>query len=47
MEEAKGPDLTIRYLTNRVLTLNVSAGQVSPDVVSLYVYNAEMFRFRG
>ena len=47
MEEAEGPELTTRYLTRRILALNIAAIYVGPDVVYSYTYDAELFQFFG
>ncbi|KAG8219260.1 cytochrome P450 [Butyriboletus roseoflavus] len=41
------PELMIKPLTRTILALNVAAIHVGPDGVSLYTFDAEIFRLRG
>ena len=43
MDEAKGPELTVKSLTTRLLVTNFVSIIVGPDV-SLHVHDAQIFR---
>jgi hypothetical protein len=40
MEEAEGPELTVKSLTTYMLAINVAAIHVRPDFVSSHTYAA-------
>ena len=44
MEEAEGPELTIKSLTARMLVVNFAAIHVGPEAVS-YIYDAQSGSF--
>ena len=43
MEEAEGPELTIRLLTSRIMVMNIAAIHVGADDISSHTYDAEIF----
>jgi hypothetical protein len=45
MEEAEGPELTVKSLATYILAVNVAAIHVRPDAVSLHTYAAQILRF--
>ena len=47
MAEAEGPELTVNFLTTRMLALNFAAIHVGPDFISSHTQGAEIFRFCG
>ena len=47
MEEAEGPELSVKFLTTRILALNFAAIHVGPDIISWHTCDAEIYQFCG
>ena len=45
MDKAEGPELTIKFLTARILGVNFASIHVGPHVVFSCTYDAEIFHF--
>ena len=39
MGEAEGPELTVKFLTRRIMIMNFAAIHVGPDAISSHTYD--------